>query len=43
MFTSTMAFIKKNSQATTKCDAERNWSTFWLHPQQDRRNSWTTL
>ena len=26
MFTSTMAFFK-NSQATTKCDAERNWST----------------
>jgi len=22
------AFIQKNSQATTKCDAERNWSTY---------------
>jgi len=26
-FTSTTAFFFKNSQATTKCDAESNWST----------------
>jgi len=26
MFTSTVTFFQKNSQTTTKCDAERNWS-----------------
>ena len=36
--TLTMVFFQKNSQATRKCDAERNWSTYdFIHSKIEEK------
>jgi len=37
LFTAIVTFIKKNSQATTKCDAGRNWSTYFSSIARSKR------